>query len=229
MCERIRGHACVEIADRSAARSRARPSRSTASGGHTKPVTPSSMISGSPPTFDATTGTSHAIASSAARPKLSCADGSRNRSAIDSHGTSSCCSPTNDDVVGQPVVGDAPLDVGPHRAVADEHEPRAHAAANQAEHLQRHVDALDRPEVRDVHDERVASLRRAQPRAQVRIVPAAILGAIEEVGDDADLVLDAERADRVALQALATRRSRRGTVRSRRRPRARTTDRCRRA
>ena len=36
----------------------------------------------------------HAIASSAARPKLSCADGSRNRSLTDSNGTISSCSPT---------------------------------------------------------------------------------------------------------------------------------------
>ena len=36
----------------------------------------------SPPTRDATTGTSHAIASSAAKPKLSCDDGSRHRGRI---------------------------------------------------------------------------------------------------------------------------------------------------
>ena len=44
-------------------------------------MTPCSITSGRPPTFEATTGTSQAIASSAARPKLSCADGSRNTSA----------------------------------------------------------------------------------------------------------------------------------------------------
>ena len=42
---------------------------------------------GQPAHRDATTGTSHAIASSAARPKLSCDDGSRNTSATDSSGT----------------------------------------------------------------------------------------------------------------------------------------------
>jgi len=38
--------------------------------------------------------TSQAIASSAARPKLSCADGSRNRSAMDKSGTTSSCAPS---------------------------------------------------------------------------------------------------------------------------------------
>ena len=63
----------------------AMPSRS--SGSHRNPPTPSSTTSGNPPTRDATTGTSQAIASSAARPKLSCADGRRKRSETDSSGT----------------------------------------------------------------------------------------------------------------------------------------------
>ena len=166
---------------------------STASGGHTKPVTPSSMISGRPPTFDATTGTSHAIASSAARPKLSCADGSRNRSATDSHGTRSCCSPAKTTRRCRPVLarraarcrratGPSPMSTNRARNVL----------ANQAEHLERHVHALDRAEIRDVHDQRVASIRRTEPRAQRRIGPPPVLRAVEEVGDDPNLVPDAE-------------------------------------
>ena len=52
------------------------------------------MTSGRPPTFDATTGTSHAIASSAASPKLSCADGSRKTSDAESSGITSSCAPS---------------------------------------------------------------------------------------------------------------------------------------
>ena len=68
------------------------PSRS--SGSCRNPVTPFSITSGRPPTRDAMTGTSHAIASSAARPKLSVADGSRNTSDADRSERTSSCSPT---------------------------------------------------------------------------------------------------------------------------------------
>ena len=190
----------AQLRDRSAARCRARPSRRSPPAAQTKPVTPSSMISGRPPTCEATTGTSHAIASSAARPKLSCADGSRNRSATDSHGTRSCCSPTNVDVVGEPVLGDAAARRSARSGPSPiEHEPGAARVWRiSAKHLERRVDALDRPEVRDVDDERVVSSgghSRARSAGSGR---RRYSRAVEEVRDDADLVADAERRDRVA-------------------------------
>ena len=83
---------CSAGSVRSATTLAAMPSRSA--GSWRKPVTPCVMTSGSPPTFDATTGTSHAMASSAARPKLSCAEGSRKTSADESSGITSSCAPS---------------------------------------------------------------------------------------------------------------------------------------
>ena len=160
------------------------------------PVTPSSMISGRPPTFDATTGTSHAIASSAASPKLSCAGRQQEQIRDRQPRDQVLLFADEHDLAGQAVLGHPAFDVGAHRAVADEQEPRTHAPPDQAKHLERHVDALHRPEVRDVNDERVAAIRRAQPGTQCGVGPPPILGAIEKIRDDADRAANAERGDR---------------------------------
>ena len=99
---------------------RAMPSRS--SGAWRKPFSSSLMTSGSPPTRDAITGTSQAIASSAARPKLSCADGSRNTSEMESSGTTWSCSPTKLDVVGD---AQRPRRAAPPRPCPGHHRPSA--------------------------------------------------------------------------------------------------------
>ena len=100
---------------------------SSASGGCRKPLTPCSITSGRPPTRDATTGTSHAIASSAARPKLSCADGSRNRS----RSTAAAPLPPARPASGRAARCRARARaVGRRRAraVADQQQPRRHLA-----------------------------------------------------------------------------------------------------
>ena len=117
------------------------------------------MISGSPPTLDATTGTSHAMASSAARPKLSCADGSRNRSADESSPDEILPLPQKDDIVLQAGLVHEPFDVG-----ADGPSPTSANLARTRWRMRRNtssatVDALHRTEVRDVDHERVVADR----------------------------------------------------------------------
>ena len=105
-------------------------------------------------------------------------------------------------VLRESVLRSPPFDILADRTIAHEHESCPHPAMNAAEYLERHVDALDGPEVRHVQDDRVAVAARAEPRTEIWIRAPPILAAIEEVRDDADVVLDAECADRVRLQAL---------------------------
>jgi hypothetical protein len=65
-----------------------------------------------------------------------------------------------------------------------------HVLADPLENLHDGVDALDGPEVREMNDELVVLGRRAQPRAQLRQIAAAVLVALEKVRDDADLVFE---------------------------------------
>ena len=148
---------CSAGSVRSAMALAAMPSRSARS--WRNPVTPCAMTSGRPPTFDATTGTSQAMASSAARPKLSCADGNRKTSATESSGITSSCAPsisTSGAMFELPAEPVGRPELGP---VADEQQPRRHRAADPGEDLHHRIDPLDGPEVRHVDHE----LRRRRP------------------------------------------------------------------
>ena len=189
--------------DRSSER-RAPPSPPRRRAAQTKPVTPSLMISGRPPTFDAITGTSHAMASSAARPKLSCVDGSRNRSATDSQRTGSCSSPTKRHVVCQAHTrrtrrsmrrrsGPSPISSSRARQLA------ARSGRNTSSTTSTRLTGrkFDMWTTRASH--------RPQDRARREGAgsrPPAVLLAVEKVGDDLDRMANAERCDRVGLQAL---------------------------
>ena len=173
---------------------RGRPSPARDRGAQRNPVTPSSMISGRPPTREATTGTSQAIASSAARPKLSCADGSRKRSRGRQPRHQVLLLAHELDVRRQAVRRDAALDVGTHRPVADQHEPRADAVAGCGGRRRR--PASTRLTGRKFETCMTSASRRPagqQPGPQRRIEPAPILAAVEEIRDDADRDAHAER------------------------------------
>ena len=170
------------------------------SGGCRNPVTPCWITSGSPPTADATTGTSHAIASSAARPKLSCADGSRNRSATESSATMSSCSPRNS---ASPI---SPADVNRSCArCASGPSPTSSSraftrAAHAPEDLDDRVHALHGAEVGHVDDEVIGAAQQLLP--QLRRRAAAVALAVEEVRQHVDRHRHAERAVGVGLEAL---------------------------
>ena len=52
-----------------------------------------------------------------------------------------------------------------------------------------------------MHDERIIVPRRTEPRPQIRVEPAPVLGAIEEIRNDADFALHAQGRYRVGAQA----------------------------
>ena len=67
--------------------------------------------------------------------------------------------------------------------------------AHLLEDLHDGIDALDGPEVREVNDQLVVLRRRAQTRAQIGQIAAAVLVALEKVRDDADVALDRRAPD----------------------------------
>ena len=125
---------------------------STSPTGQRKPVSPSSTTSGRPPTREAITGTPQDIASSAARPKLSVSLGSRKRSASRRTPGRSTRSPRNCDV-GRRGRARAP-GRDAWRSGPSPTRRKAGRAARRAGARRRDdvVDALERAEVRDVHD-----------------------------------------------------------------------------
>ena len=177
------------------------PSRS--SGSCRKPVTPCSMTSGRPPTFDATTGTSHAIASSAARPKLSCSDGKRTRRMLRAMESRPPARRASRRRKPHPTRGRACM-----RCPTPDRLPRAAAAPAQlgdaGKHLHDGVDPLYRPKVRHMDDE----LRRGSGANRWRRpdVSTAIDIAIEAIGNHLNRPLHLQfTASRVA-QTLRYRR-----------------------
>ena len=87
-------------------------------------MTPSSIISGIPPTSDATTGRDSAIASRIERPCASRCDG---RTATSNDAVTAGMSsrrPGEDDAVGDPVRGRALLERVAQRSLADDHQVR---------------------------------------------------------------------------------------------------------
>ncbi len=99
---------------------RAIPSMSSGAWRH--PETPSSTTSDNPPTREATTGTPHAIASSAARPKLSCADGSRKTSDDGQERDDRVLFTEHDNVLRDAERAREPLDLSEIGAVADQQQ-----------------------------------------------------------------------------------------------------------
>ena len=221
-------HRARAAPDRSAARSRSAAISSSASGGCRKPLTPCSITSGSPPTRDATTGTSHAIASSAARPKLSCADGSRKTSLIDSSGTTSSCAPTTCDQLAR-CRARAPADT-PSPA-PDRRRPAAAAPAPPGGCDRRSpITASMRLTGRKFETCMTIFTSGSPPLNRRRSSGGACApmdGAVEKVRDDLDVARHAELRVGGRAQALATRPSRGPTARSRTPRSPSTTDRCR--
>ena len=175
----------------SAASSRIRPTApaiaSTSPTGKRKPLSPSRMTSGSPPARDATTGTPQASASSAARPKASVWLGKRNAWARRSVATTSSCSPRKSTSAARPRARTSASmrgALGPvARAATGGTGASRRTRSNTAMHV---VDALERAEVRAVHDRRRRRRGRARRRARREAV------GVDEVRDHLDVARDAE-------------------------------------
>ena len=144
----------------------AMPSRSA--GSRRKPVSPSVMTSGRPPTRVATTGTPQAIASSAARPKLSSPTAA---------GTASAPGPARALVAarrgsarGRHAAARAPpRDAAALGAVADQQQQRAAALRARDARMSTHgVEALDRTEVGGVQQQASCGRRPAARRSAGR-------------------------------------------------------------
>jgi hypothetical protein len=95
------------------------------------------------------------------------------------------------------------LDVSAHRTVADEEELRAHIAADEPEHLQGEIHALDGAEVGHVDHHRVAAIGGAVSSAPLARTPAPF-GAVEKIRDHVDVPSDAQRFGRVRLGLFET-------------------------
>ena len=139
------------------------------------------------PTREATTGTSHAIASSAASPKLSCEEGSRKRSLTESNGTTSSCAPTILDQIGDAEFSSDTIRRPKLRSVADEQEPGANSPANPVEDREHVLNALDRSKVRYVRHDLHAGVVTAEAFPQLRRRLAAMQAAIQKIRDDGDV------------------------------------------
>ena len=84
------------------------------------------------------------------------------------------------------------LGEGSIRSVADEEEPRRRPALDSFEDSEHVPDSLDRPEIRDVHEE--GFLRTREGPGERRERPGLVQARVYEVRDDVDLTLDAELA-----------------------------------
>ena len=143
--------------------------------------------------------------------------------------TRSCCSPSERHVVARARAPRRGARCRSRSGPSPTSTNRARTRCADRGETPRHgdVDPLDRPEVRDVNDQGVVAVRRAQPRAQRRIRPPAVFSAVEKIRNDPDVVPDAERRDGVGLQALRDRGDAVRLLDGERDRRARTTGRCR--
>ena len=174
-----------------------------------------SITSGRPPTRDATTGTSHAIASSAARPKLSCADGSRNTSDDRQQRQHLILLAEELHLVGDaerraPAASPRP-GPGRRRPSAAGPAPRGRSRANTSID-RRHP--LHRPEVRDVDDDLLAVAARSGARS-AGTSRRRCTRAVEEVRNHADVARRRRARDTCPPSGSPTPPSRRRTARCR--------------
>ena len=177
---------------------------STSSGAQTKPVTPSSMISGSPPTLrrDDRDFAGHRFERRQSKALLR----RRQQEQIGDRQLRHQVVLLADEA---DVVRSGPI---PPRAVRCRHRDRdrrrpAATAPRTRRRISRKTSStastrLTGAEVRHVDHQRIAAIGRAESRAQRRLGPAAVLRAIEEIRNHADVTAHAQRGDRVCLQAL---------------------------
>ena len=157
-----------------------------------RPLWPSSISSGTPPTRVPIVGTLHAMASSAARPNDSISLGISIRSASGSSSLTLSCLPIKwmrscNVVLARKVLGDAAVG-----AVADEHQPRRHGFRDPGKDLDDVLNALHRTEVGEVDEKTLVRLRRSADACGDQLWVADVDVAVDEVADDFDLGGDAE-------------------------------------
>jgi hypothetical protein len=151
------------------------------------------------PTFDATTGTPHAMASRADGPKLSCNDGNRNRSR-DRQQAHDILSFTDQlDLAADAQLADQLFRADPVPGLRRQSAAARHARSNPREHAHDRVDLLDWTQIGEMNHQPFA--RFAIAGAQRRIQPAAIDIEIDEIRNDRDVARDRHRALRVRAQA----------------------------
>ncbi len=99
-----------------------------------------------------------------------------------------------------------PLDAAALRPVADQHDLGAPVRADAAEDVDDGVEALHRAEVRDVEQQAVVAIGRADAGPQRRVRHRRVAAAVEEVGDDHDRRGQPQVPVGVVAQALGDRR-----------------------
>ena len=153
-----------------------------------------------PPTLVAMTGTSQAMASSAARPKDSSCDGQQEKIGGAELFVDGVLLAEEEDVFLQALFADEVFGGAAVGAVADQHELGGHFGADDGEDFDGVGDALDGTKIREVHEDGLAV---GGPLCALGFVGlAGVEIAIDEIRDDVDGALDVEFFERLREQVI---------------------------